>query len=169
MNNRNYFLITKKNIMTRSLIYCTSLLVLFFATSSFQLTNTNKASVTSNLFIPFNQSFFAGTEMVSFSGQLHLLTIYFPNDPIRIHTNIINMEGIGESTGTKYQVVGSNNTSVSVAAGSQFQVDQLYRLLPPNPVLPPNPIRMRYTIDLDLDGFVTNATAEMVIVEGVTN
>ena len=155
--------------MKKTLLYCTCLVTLFFATSSFKPINTNNAAVTSNLFIPFNQTFYGGSEMVSFSGLLHLVTIYYPTDPLRVHTNIINMEGIGQTTGTTYNVVGSNNSSVTVTAGSQFQVDQFYRLLPPNPVLPPNPIRMRYTIDLDTDGFVTNATAEMVIVEGLKN
>jgi hypothetical protein len=157
---------------------CLSLLTMLFITltsfqtlktsSGFQNTNT---AITSNLIIAFDQTLFInnteGGEMVSFTGNLHLVTIFFPTDPLRIQSNVMNITGTGLSSGLTYKITGTDNSFDAAYPGSQFQTTHIYRILSPSPIIPTDPVRMQYTIDLDSDGFATGASAFAFIAEGL--
>ena len=149
--------------------------ILFIISTSFQNFKPHSnppATGVSNLIVPFSQTMFIfspnGGEMVSFAGSLHLLTIFIPTDPLRVQTNVMNVTGTGLSSGLTYKVIGSDNSMVAASPSSQLKTTHIYRILPPNPIIPTDPIHMEYTIDLDSDGFVTDASVfASTIMEGL--
>jgi hypothetical protein len=132
-------------------------------------------NIVSNVMIPFDQNILVALtdapELVHFTGQLHLITKFLPpnpiqpGDPCHLFTNVISLQGIGMTSGLTYQIAGSFESVQNVTAGSSFQFEHAYSLLPPNPILPPSPIipgdpcRFRYTVDISSSGAVLEATA----------
>ena len=137
-----------------------------------------KDQIVSNLMIPFDQTaavtLGGSSELVDFSGTIHLqVTVSFPNDPllppnpIRIHTNVTNVVGIGQTTGQTYRLSGS--TSLSFPFSDSFSFANSYRLGPS-----PSPIRQAqrdvsfnvgYLVSLNSDGQVVQAEAFPTIIE----
>ena len=123
-------------------------------------------TVTSSLLIDVDQDVFLGPatngEVVHLTGQLHLVMKFFPNDPLRLFTNVISLKGTGLTSGLPYYISGSFESSQTVT-GSIFSFTHSYRLLPPNPIFPTDPLRFQYTVEFgsglgDVFGAVT-ATA----------
>ena len=141
------------------------------------LKEESNQQVISNVTIPFDQTVLVAlsdaSEMVHFKGQLHLLTRFSPTDPCRLFTNVISLQGIGQTSGLTYRIAGSYETMQTVSAGSTFAFEHFYFLLPPNPVLPPNPIqpgdpcRFLYSVRLDGNGAVLEASAFAFPITGV--
>jgi hypothetical protein len=135
--------------------------------------------VTTSTMVSFDQTFFVsntdGGEDVHFTGLLHLVTIafptdpVFPNDPVRIQTNVVNLTGVGTESGLTYTVRGTTSQTFAqpYQPGDPYFVAVNYRLLPPSPIQPlSNSLRFNYTINFDNLGKVVDALAEISVVEG---
>ena len=126
--------------------------------------------VTTQLHLDFPSPIFVDTgtqvELVDFSGTIHMVVrVYptdpvFPTDPIRVHTNLAGVSGVGQTTGGRYQATGAatfefdgelGDTDTLVFTGSY-------------PLFPPTPIRglrvlIAYEVTINEVGEVTDATA----------
>lgn len=166
--------------MQRKLAYGIAL-VLVITASSFtpvkkqpgQTSARSLPVVVSNWMIDLDQTFYIGGEnngeWVRFTGKIHLQTKYFPNDPLKVHSNLVSVQGTGLTSGLNYYLSGSDQTEQSVLPGSEFSTDHSYNFLPPNPILPPSPIRFRYTMNINSLGQLINVNAEIIpglIIEG---
>jgi hypothetical protein len=154
-------------------------LFLFASLTAHAATNANQTNnpVVSNLRIPFNQTVFVSngdsSEFVDFSGNIHLVVKYLPPNPIlppspiRVHTNIMNVSGVGQTSGLRYQLNGAMNFEFPASAPGDFSFDASYLLLPPNPIRQSALSQyVRYNISLNSDGEVSSAEALAIIVEG---
>jgi hypothetical protein len=141
-------------------------------------TGAQPNTTTSNLMIPFQGTVYVNTgeqsEAVDLAGSIHLVVQVFsptdpcascvPPNPIRIHTNMISVSGVGQTTGWRYEARGTANFELDVEVPSSFSVDTTYRLTPSPPPIralpnPPPILPVRYFISLNADGEVTAATA----------
>lgn len=167
-----------------SIVLFPAMFVLILAAGAVAEANVNQTSnpVVSDLQIPFEQTVQITTpgingdttEMVVFSGRIHLVVKYIPTDPIlppnpiRIHTNLMDVSGTGQITGGTYRATGAANLSFPAAAGSSFSVGTIYRLLPPNPIREGADLSLPigYNISLNSDGYVSSAEAFYQPIEG---
>ena len=135
------------------------------------------SAVTSQTMLSIDQDFFInnteGGEWVHFTGQLHLVTIFFtndpifPNDPVRIQTNVVSLKGVGETSGLTYQATGATAFSSNYQPGTTNSFITSYRLLPPNPIQPlSSSLNFSYSVSFDSFGGLTDASAVIVPVEG---
>jgi hypothetical protein len=113
-------------------------------------------------------------EEVDFSGSIHLRVRYLPPNPvlppnpIRVHTNLITMRGIGRTSGLEYIVNGASNATFPMASPTNFSFGSSYHLLPPNPVRGSDALSfpILFTITLNDSGEITEASANYQIIEG---
>ena len=130
------------------------------------------AQVVSNLTIPFNQSALVNNgdaaEPVDFMGSVHLVVKFTvppdpitPPDPIRIHTNLMGVSGIGQTTGLRYEVTGAADFEFQVNAQGNFSFVGSYHLVPPSPIKGDEELTLpiRYNVVLNESGEVTQASA----------
>ena len=125
-------------------------------------------TIVSSLFLPFDESIFVSTtgggEYVQFSGQFHIVLHFVPGNPVRFYSNAVAIKGTN-SQGL-YNLIGNGITDQLEINGSELRVRQIFRLIPGNPVVPGNPVRILFTLQLNPIGEVTKATAQVVIEEG---
>jgi hypothetical protein len=146
---------------------------LFALPTAHAATNANQTNnpVVSNLRLPFNQTVFVtngeASELVDFSGNIHLVVKVFlppnpivPPNPVRVHTNMMNVSGVGQTSGLRYRLTGAANFEFPANAPGSFSFGASYRLLPPNPIRQSALSQfIRYDISLNSDGEVTEAEA----------
>ena len=122
-------------------------------------------AVTSNWMIPFQGTYFvdngASSEFVDLSGSAHLVVKFSPVDPCRIHTNLVSVSGVGQTSGLSYRLTGAAKFELDAEPGSRFEFVGSYRLTPTDPCkgCPARFLRIRYAVTLDSEGEVTAATA----------
>lgn len=139
----------------------------------------SNGAVTSNVLLALDQEYFvnntAGGEWVHFKGSIRLVSIFFPNDPVipndpvRIQTTLIQLDGVGGQSGLTYKLTGSYNASYNFVAGATHSFTGFYRLLPPSPIQPLDSyssLPVRYSVTLNSDGAITEASAVISIIEG---
>ena len=136
----------------------------------------DSGAVTSNWMIPFQGSYFvdngASSEFVDLSGSAHLVVKYQPVDPcascvppnpVRIHTNLQSITGVGRTSGQPYRLTGAANFEMDADAGSTFEFVGSYRLMPVDPCKSCTAgtrfLPIRYAVTLNSAGEVTEATA----------
>ena len=143
-------------------------------------------NVTSNWVTPFQGSYSVddgtSSEIVDFSGSAHLVVKFsaptdpcascVPPNPVRIHTNLVSVSGVGRASGRSYRLAGAANFELDADAGSVFEFVGSYRLTPVDPCkgcTPTDPcnscpagarfLPVRYVVTLNPAGEVTEATA----------
>ncbi len=164
---------TIKNALSTGLILAIVFLNLPSARAESNINQTNNP-VVSNLQIPFNQTAFVtigdSSEFVDFTGNIHLVVKYIPTDPIlppnpiRVHTNVMNVTGIGQTSGLSYRLNGTTNFNLPGNIPGDFSFGTSYRLLPPNPIRESS-LNVSYLVSLNSDGAVTAAEAFAGVVE----
>lgn len=141
------------------------------------IAGTAGAQVITNRTISLSQTFYvengAASEYVDFTGSIHLLVKANPTDPIlppnpiRIHTNLVEFRGIGQTSGLEYTVNGASRSSFTVGLPNSVQFVSGYHLLPPNPIREQSlSLPISYLISINSDGVVTDAAAEITVIEG---
>jgi len=124
--------------------------------------------------VPFPSSLYLNGETVNFTGTVHMVSPqdpYLPPNPIRIHTNLAAVRGVGQTTGGVYRVTGASSHSFSQPPPGSYQFVATYRLLPPNPIrqLPPNPIlpsvSLAFDVTLGDGGAISGVQVTQQIVE----
>ena len=136
--------------------------------------STAAQNITTSLFIPFEGSVVANSEMVDLIGTIHLIVKSFqpidpcncvPPNPVRVHTNIISISGIGQTTGAIYKATGAAGFEFELEATNTYVFQAGYRLVPvPPPIIegtpnPPPILPVQYSLTLDSLGEVLGATA----------
>ena len=136
--------------------------------------STAARNITTSLFIPFEGSVTTNSETVDLTGTIHVVVKSFapvdpchcvPPNPIRIHTNIISIEGVGQTTGAIYKVTGAAGFEFELEATNTYVFQAGYRFTPlPPPIIeggpiPPPILPVRYSLTLDSLGEVLEATA----------
>lgn len=132
-------------------------------------------NVTSNWMIPFRGAVFVNTsersEWVDLADSIHLVVkVSLPTDPCascvppnptRIHTNLVSINGVGRTSGARYEATGAANFELDVDVPGAFSVQASYRLqsIPASASASPSRLPVRYSISLNADREVTNATA----------
>lgn len=126
--------------------------------------------VVSDLQIPFSQTALiasdGSSEYVVFSGSIHLVVKYFPTDPvlppspIRIHTNLTGITGIGQQSGLTYRLTGASNLAFPINSETGFSFSSSYRLLPPSPIRELS-MALRYNVSLNSDGTVSQTSVQI--------
>lgn len=161
-----------KNIVSRSASVVLALCLMLTALAA-PMGAAVGDTVTSNWRLPFQGSYFvdngASSEFVDLSGSVHLVVKYYPGDPtvppnpIRIHTNLVSVSGVGRTSGQSYRLTGAANFELDADAGSTFAFVGSYRLIPTDPCKGcPTSARflpIRYAVMLNSAGEVTEATA----------
>ena len=126
------------------------------------------STIVSSLFVPFDESIFVATtggeDYVQFTGQFHIVLHFVPGNPVRFFSNAVAIKGTGNQG--SYNLIGNGITDQLEIDGSELRVRQIFRLIPGNPVVPGNPVRILFTLQLNEIGEVTEATAKVVIQEG---
>ena len=171
---------------TNSIHLASLLAVLCFALSTANasaLTGRMSNEAVSNLQIPFNHtaSVTLGdtSELVDFTGRIHVVVVVtFPTDPvlppspIRIHTNVMDVSGVGQTSGLTYRLNGTGDFEFALSRELSFVTG--YRLIPSPPPISegpsPPPIRnfsfsVGYLLSLNTDGQVTGVEAFPTIIE----
>ena len=133
----------------------------------------------SNWVVPFQGSLLVGTgdqaEWVDLTGSVHLVVNVtapvdpcascVPPNPVRIHTNLITVSGVGRTTGASYRAAGAANFEMEVDAESSFEFAGSYRLAPTDPCrgCPAGALFLpiRYSVTLNAAGEVTEAAASV--------
>ena len=107
-----------------------------------------------------------------------VMTVSFPTDPllppspIRVHTNVMDVTGVGQTSGLTYRLNGVSNFRLPFSQSLSFSAG--YRLIPSPPPISegpsPPPIRdlsfsVGYLITLNSDGQVAAAEAFPTIIE----
>lgn len=130
--------------------YITHLALLACALGSASYGQSGNGVVTTSLKVGLQGSFFFNngdqSEWIDVSGDIHLVVQaipgnpVIPGNPIRVHTNMAGITGIGRTSGTQYVINGSENFELSSALPASLQFQGLYRLIPGNPIIPGNPV-----------------------------
>lgn len=106
-------------------------------------------------------------EVINLGGAIHVVTqITIPNDPcyptdpcravpVTANLNLAGVSGIGQSTGQRYRATGSATVSGSIDMPGGFVVSAVFQLTPPNPIVPPSPIKVQVFMTADASGNVT--------------
>ena len=133
--------------------------------------------VVSHLQIPFTHTASVAigdtTEIVDFSGRIHVVvTVSYPTgpilppNPVRVHTNMMDVTGVGQTSRTTYRLNGARNFDFPFSDTLSFATS--YRLIPSPPPIreapSPPPIRemsffVGYLLSLNSDGQVTEGEA----------
>jgi len=102
-------------------------------------------------------------ELVDFTGEIHMVIVppdpvqptdpVQPQDPIHVYTNLAGVVGVGQTTGAIYRVTGAAQSSFVKMLPASLEFHEGYRLVPPDPVSP-QPLLLRYTVDINADGIV---------------
>lgn len=125
-----------------------------------------------NLNVPLTGSFsVAGAGTFTLSGTAHLVIIQYPGDPIRpasttVQTNLVH--AVATNGTASYPVTGAEN--ITLVPGSdqiftltyQYPTDPVFPTDPIQPQDPVQPVSIRYHLDFNSAGTVTEATATAV-------
>jgi hypothetical protein len=120
--------------------------------------------VTTNLWIPF-PSGSPFDEPIDFSGSIHLVIQAIPSDPtipsdpVRISTNLAGVTGVGQTSGIGYRVTGA--ADFVLAASPNLDFTATYRLIPVDPIIPSDPLRVRFFVSILADGSVGTVHTEI--------
>ena len=138
-----------------SITLITALAVVAFAAAT---TNLNKA---------VNGQIALSTEPVEYAGVVHAVTQVkgnscAPVDPCRVFVNLAGVNGVGVTSGGVYQFVGAASADlVTSLPGDVSVVVRGFRAVPPNPISPTDPCRLRVRLALDGEGVATLMEAEL--------
>jgi hypothetical protein len=129
-------------------------------------------TVTSNWMIPFQGTVYVNnggqSEVVDLAGSIHLVVKVsipvdpcascVPPNPTRIHTNLVSISGVGQTSGMRYEANGAANLELEVDVPSAFTFEASYRLKSiPSSVSASLPVQ--YSVTLNSAGEVTAASA----------
>jgi len=122
--------------------------------------------VTTELWIPFPDGF-VNDEFVDFTGAIHIVIHAVPPNPVvppnpivppnptRIHTNVVDVTGIGEATGATYRVTGASQFEGSAPPPGTYEFDAFYRMNSGS-------LGVRYTVEIDASGRVVGEPLVLV-------
>lgn len=110
-------------------------------------------AVTTQLWLPFPSTATLNGETVGFTGAVHVVVRVHPTDPCRIHTNLVDVVGIGQTTGATYPVTGAASFASDDAPPGTYVFDAAYPTDPTRQF-----IRLRHSVSVDAAGAVTSAS-----------
>jgi hypothetical protein len=125
--------------------------------------------VTTSLMIPFPSSATVNGEVVDFTGAIHLVVqahpgdpSQIPTDPCRIDTHLVDVSGVGETSGEIYYASGAARFEFEQPLPNTYQFSATYRLISADPAIPTDPchcISLQIQVGVREDGTVGEATA----------
>lgn len=101
------------------------------------------------------------TEEVAYSGVVHAVTQVggnscAPTDPCQLFVNLAGVSGVGQVSGGVYRFVGASRVSLVALPEVATAVDVPgFVAVPPNPIAPVDPCRVRLDLIVDGQGAVT--------------
>lgn len=117
-----------------------------------------------NLDVPLTGTFsVAGAGTFTLSGTAHLVIQQFPGDPVRPASTTIRtalVHAVATNGTASYPVTGVESITLAPDTSQIFTLS--YQFYPGDPIKPGNsvqPVTIRYHLDLNTDGTVTEATA----------
>jgi hypothetical protein len=111
-------------------------------------------------------------EVVNLAGAIHVVTqIIQPSDacipgdpcrgvPVTVHLNLAGVTGIGQSTGTRYHATGAADVAGAINMPGGFVASAAFRLIPPDPIVPPSPIDVQVFLAADSSGNITASASQ---------
>jgi hypothetical protein len=109
-------------------------------------------------------------ETVDYAGVVHVVTRVpgnscSPVDPCQVFVNLAAMNGVGHDSGGVYQFVGAANAKLESAEPGAVTTLEVggFRAVPPNPISPVDPCRVRLDLILDGQGNATVMGAPQLI------
>jgi hypothetical protein len=117
------------------------------------------------------------SEVVDVVGRVHLVVQvdllppnpFLPPNPVRVHTNLVGVRGVGRTTGARYVATGAQSFAFESALPTQLSFIGVYRLFPTDPLRPGAEgfaFPIAYVLGLDSAGQVTEASAQIAVIEG---
>lgn len=110
------------------------------------------------------------TEVVDYAGIVHVVTRVprnscAPTDPCQVFVNLAAMNGVGETSGGVYQFVGAANAKIESAQPGVVTTIEVggFRAVPPNPIAPVDPCRVRLDLIFDGQGNATVSGAPKLV------
>jgi concanavalin A-like lectin/glucanase superfamily protein len=128
------------------------------------------ATVTTSLWTQYSATVTANTgtqpELVNLGGAIHVVSQVSPGDPcsptdpcrevpVTAYLNLAGVNGLGQTTGTRYRATGSASVQGSINIPGGFIVSAAFQLVPPDPIVPPSPINVQLFLRADSSGNVT--------------
>lgn len=140
-------------------------------------------TVTTSLGAPLDGAFFVNNgdqpEWVDLTGSAHLV-VQAPTDfsipnppPIRVHVNMAGVEGVGRTTGRRYELTGAEDFEFDGALPASPFFQGGYRLTPtpppirespdPPPIIPSPPpiLPVDFSLTIEGSGIATQAAASV--------
>lgn len=110
------------------------------------------------------------TEAVDYAGIVHVVTQVpgnscIPTDPCRVFVNLAAMNGVGQTSEGVYQFVGAANAKLESALPGVVTTLEVsgFRAVPPNPITPVDPCRVRLDLIVDGQGNATVVGAPQLV------